>query len=142
MRLLLKRRYTPRGTPGRLYLGSRPLCLVREAPKPCFHSDLHCLEEGVYELQPVHTEAEGWRIRVGERGWIRSRPPEHSPESGELCPVTAYRADGTPLFTRLAFLNLMDELGPVWERGEPVELQVVSVGIPYTLESCRQRSYS
>jgi hypothetical protein len=62
--------------------------------------------------------------------------------SAELCPVTEYRADGTPLFTKLAFLKLMDELGLVWERGEMVELQVVSVGIPYAMESCRIPSYS
>ena len=96
----------------------------------------------MYELEPVHTEQEGWRVRVGEKGWILSRPPEHSPESGELCPVTAYREDGTPLFTRLAFLKLMDELSSVWERGEVIELQVVSQGVPYRLESCRIRSYS
>jgi hypothetical protein len=142
MRLLLKRRYTPRGTPGRLFLGGRQLCFVREAPKSCFEPDVHCLEEGVYELEPVHTEAEGWSIRVGERGWIRSRPPDHSPVSGELCPVTAYRADGSPLFTRLAFLKLLDVLSPVWERGEVVELQVMSQGVPYRLDSCRIRSFS
>jgi hypothetical protein len=142
MRLLLKRRYTPRGTPGRLFLGSRQLCFMREAPKSCFSPDSCCLEEGVYELEPVHTEEEGWRIRVGKEGWIRSKPPDRKPGSAELCPVTEYRADGTPLFTKLAFLKLMDELGLVWERGEMVELQVVSVGIPYAMESCRIPSYS
>lgn len=142
MRLLLKRRYTPRGTPGRLFLGTRQLCFIREAPKSCFDPDTHCLGEGVYELEPVHSEEEGWRIRVGEKAWIRSKPPDQKPESDELCPVTEYRADGTPLFTRLAFLKLMDELSPVWERGEVIELQVVSVGVPYALESCRVPSYS
>lgn len=142
MRLLLKRRYTPRGTPGRLFLGKRQLCFVREAPKSCYSPEAHCLDEGVYELEPVHTETEGWSIRVGDRGWIRSKPPDHSPASGELCPVTAYRADGTPLFTRLAFLKLMDELSPFWERGEVVELEIVALGIPYRQESCRIRSYS
>lgn len=142
MRLLLRRRYTPRGTPGRLFLGNRQLCFIREAPKSCFNPDFHCMEEGVYELEPVHTEEEGWRIRVGEKGWILSKAPDQKPKSDELCPVTAYTADGTPLFTRLAFLKLMDELGPVWERGEVIELQVVSVGVPFTLESCRIQSYS
>ncbi|SEG15881.1 hypothetical protein [Algoriphagus boritolerans] len=142
MRLLLKRRYTPRGTPGRLFLGTRQLCFIREAPKSCFNPDSCCLEEGVYELEPVHTEEEGWRIRVGKSGWIRSKSGDRNPEAGELCPVTEYRADGTPLFTRLAFLKLMDELGPIWERGEVVELQIMSVGVPYVLESCRVPSYS
>jgi hypothetical protein len=96
----------------------------------------------VYELKPVHTEEEGWKIRVGKKGWICSKAPDQKPESGELCPVEDYRADGTPLFTQLAFLKLMDELGPVWERGEVVELQVISMGVPYMLESCRQPSYS
>lgn len=142
MRLLLRRRYTPRETPGRLFLGTRQLCFIREAPKSCFDPESHCLEEGVYELEPVHTEEEGWRIRVGGKGRILSKSPEQKPASGELCPVTSYKADGTPLFTRLAFLKLMDELGPVWERGEVIELQIVSVGIPYALESCRIPSYS
>jgi hypothetical protein len=130
MRLLLKRRHGLRGTRGKLLLGGRQLCLIREAPKSCFSPGVHCLEEGVYELEPVHTEQEGWRIRVGEKGLIRPGPPEYSPESGELCPVTAFRADGTPLFTRLAFLRLMDELGAHWERGEILELQVISIGFP------------
>lgn len=142
MRLLLKRRYTPRGTLGRLFLGNRQLCFIREAPKSCFNSGLHCLEEGIFELVPVHTEAEGWRIRVGDKGWILSKPPDRPPGSQELCPVTAYRADGTPLFTRLAFLKLMDELSPIWERGEVLEMEVVSRGVPYRLESCRIRSFS
>lgn len=142
MRLLLKRRYTPRDTPGRLFLGTRQLCFIREAPKSFFNPDSSCLEEGVYELEPVHTEEEGWKIRVGKKGWIRSKAADQKPESGELCPVEAYRADGTPLFTRLAFLKLMDELGPVWERGELIELQVVSLGVPYALDSCRVPSYS
>jgi hypothetical protein len=142
MRLLLRRRHRLRGTRGRLFLGNRQLCYVREAPKSCLSPDRHCLEEGVYELEPVHTEEEGWRIRLGSSGWILSKSADQHPGNGELCPVTAYRKDGTPLFTRLAFLKLMDELGPVWERGETVELQVVSEGIPYKLESCLQPSYS
>jgi hypothetical protein len=142
MRLLLRRRYTPRGTPGRLFLGSSQLCFIREAPKACFGGAAACLAEGVYELRPVHTEAEGWKIRIGDQGWIRSRPPEHSPSSDELCPVTAYRADGTPLFTRLAFLKLLDELGSCWEKGEVVELQVVSREVAYKRETCRIQSLS
>ncbi|GAB3231231.1 hypothetical protein J0A67_17375 [Algoriphagus aestuariicola] len=142
MRLLLKRRYTPRGTLGRLFLGSRQLCFIREAPKSCYSPSRHCLEEGVYELEPVHTEAEGWRIRLGDGGWILSKAPDRVPETGELCPVTAYRADGTPLFTRLAFLKLLDELEEAWGGGEVVELEVVSRGVPYRLESCRIPSYS
>ncbi len=142
MRLLLRRRYTPRGTPGRLFLGNRQLCFIREAPKSCFSSGFHCLEEGTYELEPVYTEEEGWRIRVGETGWIRPGTSGYNPGLGELCPVTSYRADGTPLFTRLAFLKLMDELGQVWERGEQIELQVISVPVPYRLDPCRIPSYS
>lgn len=142
MRLLLKRRYTPRGTPGRLFLGRRQLCFIREAPKACYNPKIHCIEEGVYELEPVHTEEEGWRIRVGGKGWILSKVPERKPDSWELSPVTAYRADGTPLFTKLAFLKLMDELGPVWERGEVVELKIVSQGIPYPKAVCQTASCS
>ncbi|MBN7813100.1 hypothetical protein J0A68_19250 [Algoriphagus sp. H41] len=137
MRLLLMRRYTPRVTLGRLFLGNRQVSFIREAPKACCNPGLHCLEEGVYELEPVHTEEEGWRIRVGDRGWIRSKAPNQAPGSGELCPVSAYRADGTPLFTQLAFLKLMDELEPVWEKGEVVELQIVARTLPYSQPTCR-----
>lgn len=142
MRLLLKRRYNSRGTPGRLFIGKSQFCFIREAPKSCFNSDCHCLEEGVYELEIDHTEENGWRIRVGEKGWILSKSPEMKPASGELCPVTSYSPAGTPLFTRLAFLKLMDELVPIWERGEVIELQVVSMGVPYAMESCRVQSFS
>ncbi|MBC6365749.1 DUF5675 family protein [Algoriphagus sp. AK58] len=141
MRLILKRRYTPRATLGRLYLGQRQLCFVREAPKACFGGAHSCLEEGVYELSPEYTEEAGWMIRVGEQGGIKSLGPDQPPTSRIMAPVTSYRADGTPLFTRLAFQRLLDELGCWWERGEVVELQVVSVGVPYRLESCRIASF-
>lgn len=142
MRLLLKRRYTPRGTPGRLFLGNRQLCFIREAPKSCFGGGYSCISEGVFELIPVHTEQEGWTVQVGDQGWIKPLSPDQHPKTGTLAPVSTYRADGTPLFTRLAFQKLMDQLSPWWERGEVVELQVVSVGVPYLLETCRIPSFS
>ncbi|MBN7816269.1 hypothetical protein [Algoriphagus pacificus] len=142
MRLLLKRRYTPRGSLGRLYLGQKQLCFIREAPKSCYDQAIHCLEEGTFELEAAHSEEEGWFIRVGERGLIKARKGESRPGLNELCPVTSYRADGTSLFTKLAFLKLMDELTPFWERGEILDLQIVSTGIPYQLESCLEQSYS
>lgn len=141
MRLLLKRRYTPRGTPGRLYLGHRQLCFVREAPKACYAGVHSCLSEGVYELQAVHSEEEGWMIRVGEQGWIKSLGPDKLPTTGVLAPVSSYRADGTPLFTKLAFERLLEELSHWWERGEVVELQVTGAGIPYRLIPCQMPNY-
>ncbi|MBN3581966.1 hypothetical protein JYB64_06165 [Algoriphagus aestuarii] len=142
MRLLLKRRYTPRGSLGRLYLGPKQLCFIREAPKSCYDQEVHCLEEGTYELEASHLEEEGWFIRVGEKGLIKARTADSRPGLNELCPVTSYRANGTPLFTKLAFLKLLDELSPYWERGEILDLQIVSTGIPYQLESCLEQSYS
>lgn len=142
MRLLLKRRYTPRGSLGRLYLEERQLCFIREAPKACFGEKQVCLDEGVYELVPLHTEEKGWMIAVGTSGRILPKGPRLAPASHELCPVETYRADGTPLFTRLAFDKLMEELTPYWEQDEVVELQIVSQAVPYRLESCREHSYS
>ena len=142
MRLMLIRRYTQRATLGRLYLGNRQLCLVREAPKACFGAGTQCLEEGVYELQPEHSESEGWSLRVGESGKVCSRSVRQPLGTGDISPVSSYRADGTPLFTRLAFLKLVDELGQYWERGEVLELQIVSDGIPYRRPSCRTASCS
>ncbi len=141
MRLLLKRRYSPRNTLGALHLGPRKLCLIREAPKDCFDPSRNCLEEGCYELEPDHDERIGWFIRVGNSGRLIPKTAPYLPGKFEICPVTKFRKDGTPLFTRLAFLKLMDFLTPYWERQEVVELQIVSSPIPYQLESCLSPSY-
>ncbi len=142
MRLLLKRRYTPRHTLGRLYLGSRLLCRMREAPKSCYAPERHCLPEGVYELEPVHDEQKGWSIRVGAEGWIRCLGPERQPGLEEMAPFTNISNGKRPGFTRLAFQKLLDELGMLWEQGEVLELQVIGIGIPYRLESCPIPRYS
>lgn len=142
MRLLLVRKYTPRGSLGRLFLGQRQLCFIREAPKACFGSGSSCLEEGIYELEPLHSEASGWQIRVGDKGMILSKGADQLPGTFELCPVSCYRADGTPLFTKLAFQKLLDELGEYWGRGEILQLQIESKAIPYSYQACQIPSYS
>ncbi|MBB6327846.1 hypothetical protein FHS59_003489 [Algoriphagus iocasae] len=161
MRLVLHRKYRAGITLGRLFLGKQQLCFTREPPKACFGTETNCLEEGVYELEPIHSEEKGWEIGIGEKGKIRSlglclpagkagthRPKDEIKERDEklescsIYPVTSYRADGTPLFTKLALLKLIERLEREWERGEVVELQIVSEGIPYQLESCLQQSYS
>ncbi|SFU01987.1 hypothetical protein SAMN04489724_3353 [Algoriphagus locisalis] len=108
----------------------------------CLHEPISCMEEGVYELEAIHSEAKGWEVGVEEKGKISSYPGDEKLESYSIYPVTSYRADGTPLFTKLAFLQLMERLELEWERGEVVELQIVSEGIPYLLESCLEQSYS
>ena len=142
MRLLLKRRYTPRQTLGRLYLGSRLLCGIREAPKSCYSPSKHCIEEGVYELEPMHTEEKGWEIRIRDQGYIRPIGPDQLPDHSEMGPVTDFVGKGQPTFTRLAFQTLLGELGERWERGEIVELQVVGIGIPSPTKVCRIPSFS
>lgn len=142
MRLLLKRRYSPRHTLGRLYLGSRLLCQTLEPAKACFSSEKQCVEEGIYELEPIHSEEEGWSVQIGGESKIVCLGSDFLPKNKELCPVTSFRSDGKPTFTRLAFLKLLDELGALWERGEVVELQVVGLGIPYRLSSCQIPKFS
>ena len=78
---------------------------------------------------------------MGKGGKISSYRADEKLESNTIYPVTCYRADGTPLFTKLAFLKLMERLEWEWERGEIVELQIVSEPVPYLLESCLQQSY-
>lgn len=142
MILLLKRRYTPRASLGRLYLNQKELCLIREAPKSCYDPNNHCLEEGRYELEPNHSEAIGWFIGVGKKGRIVHKSHPQLPGLAELCPVTNFNSEGIPMFTKLAFLKLMDRLNLFWERGEVLELEIVSEDVPYRLESCLEQSYS
>ena len=142
MRLVLCRKYRAGITLGRLFLGKQQLCFTREPPKACLGTMTECLEEGVYELEPIHSDEKGWEIGIGDTGKISSYVGDEKLESCSFYPVTSYRADGTPLFTKLAFLKLMDRLEREWEQGEVVELQIVSEGIPYLLESCLQQSYS
>ncbi|SMP36446.1 hypothetical protein SAMN06265367_1152 [Algoriphagus winogradskyi] len=99
------------------------------------------MEEGVYELEAIHSEVKGWGIGIGKKGKISSYLGEDKLESSYIYPVTSYRADGTPLFTKLAFLKLMERLGAEWSRGEVIELQIVSERVPYLLESCLEQSY-
>lgn len=141
MRLVLHRRYKATVTLGKLVLGQKQICFTREPSKACFGTDVSCLDEGVYELQPIHSEEKGWEIGIGDRGKIASYPWDQPPVTNSIYPVTSYREDGTPLFTKLAFLKLMERLEREWERGEIVELQIVSEGNPYQLESCLQQSY-
>ncbi|MCE7057172.1 hypothetical protein LZF95_21000 [Algoriphagus sp. AGSA1] len=163
MRLVLHRKYRASVTLGRLFLGKQQLCFTREPPRacfgtvyqsiqeelseapsrlgPCLHGPISCLEEGVYELEPIHSEEKGWEIGIGDKGKICGYAGEEKLESCSIYPVTCYRADGTPLFTKLAFLKLMGRLEREWERGEVVELQVISEGIPYLLESCLEQSF-
>ncbi|SFT46461.1 hypothetical protein SAMN04489724_0862 [Algoriphagus locisalis] len=142
MRLVLHRKYKATSTLGRLLLGQKQLCFTREPPKACFGTGKDCLEDGVYELEPIHSEEKGWEIGIGEKGKISSYTGDERLESCSIYPVTCYRADGTPMFTKLAFLQLMERLENEWERGKIVELQIVSEGIPYLLESCLEQSYS
>ena len=142
MRLVLCRKYRAGITLGRLFLDKQQLCFTREPPKACFGTETNCLEEGVYELEPIHSEEKGWEIGIGDLGKISCYLGDSRLETCSIYPVTSYRADGTPLFTKLALLKLIERLEREWERGEVVELQIVSEGIPYQLESCLQQSYS
>ena len=142
MRLLLERRYFPKATFGRLLLGKKVLCLVREAPKACFGGSQNCLPEGIYELVPEHSESEGWKIRVGEDSCFLNRGPAYLPRSGELCPFTFLKNGTELMFTRLAFMKLIEALTPYWEAGEIVELQVIGKGVHYRRESCLMQQWS
>jgi|GEM_PF-1687887 len=141
MRLVLHRKYRATLTLGRLLLGQKQLCFTREPPKACFGKEIACLDEGVYELEAIHSEEKGWELGIREGGKISTYVGDEKLESNSIYPVTSYRADGTPLFTKLAFLKLMERLEREWERGEIVELQIVSERIPYLLESCLEQSY-
>ncbi|WBL41281.1 hypothetical protein PBT90_10990 [Algoriphagus halophytocola] len=142
MRLVLHRKYRAGITLGRLFLGEQQICFTREPPKACFGTGTLCVEEGVYELEPIHSEEKGWEIGVADKGKISAYPWEEPMVSNCIYPLTCYRADGIPLFTKLAFLKLLERLEREWERGEVVELQIISEGVPYLLESCLEQSYS
>ncbi|PZX49969.1 hypothetical protein LV84_04159 [Algoriphagus ratkowskyi] len=163
MRLVLHRKYKATVTLGRLLLGKKQVCFTQEPPKACFGKHIACLDEGVYELDdslgqppqrpkfgikegvykldPIHSEERGWEIGIADIGKFASYPWNQPLESNRIYPVTSYRADGTPLFTKLAFLKLMERLEREWERGEIVELQIVSEPVPYLLKSCLEQSY-
>lgn len=141
MRLVLHRKYKASLTLGRLFRGQKQICFTREPPKACFDTAINCLEEGVYELEAIHSEEKGWEIGIGKKGKISRYVGEEKIENQTIYPVTSYRADGTPLFTKLAFLKLMERLEFEWSRGEVVELQIISEQVPYLLESCLEQSY-
>lgn len=141
MRLVLHRKYKATGTLGRLFLGQKQLCFTQELPKPCFDTESACLEEGVYELEAIHSEEKGWEIGIAGFGKVSQLTYGDTLEPNTVYPVTSYRADGTPLFTKLATVKLMERLEREWEREEIVELQIVSEPVPYLLESCLEQSY-
>jgi len=124
-----------------LLLGQKQLCFTRELPKSCFDTGSACLEEGVYELEAIHSEEKGWEVGIADIGKLAQLPLGNDLKPNTVYPVTSYRADGTPLFTKLATGKLMERLEREWERGEIVELQIVSEPVPYLLESCLEQSY-
>lgn len=141
MRLVLERKVSPYGKVGRLYLGRKFFCWTREMDLNSIQSINQIINEGVYELLPECSEEKGWWIKVGNEGSILAKSSEFKPFPFEICPVTFFRKDGTPMFSKLAFQQLLEKLTPFWEKGEVIELQIVSESVDYILESCLERSY-
>lgn len=138
MKLLLRRRYRPKRTIGNLSCTGKVICKTIEAPNSIFNPPEECLPEGKYPLQLIHSEIFGWMIGVGqnEEGRIRSLNDDSVLQKGCIYPITCWRADGTPMFFKLAHLRLMDKMAQAWENGEEIELEIVCEPVPYRLERC------
>ncbi|MDG1275665.1 MAG: hypothetical protein P8O16_00190 [Algoriphagus sp.] len=140
MRLHLIRRYKPGETIGRLVLGTKLICIVREAPKECFNGAYSCLSEGLYSLMPIHTEDKGWMISLGTKGLILPKSAELNPGSNELIPFSCFNEAKVPMFSRLAFSKLFERLELEWANDSVVELLISGIPVPYSLAKCRSRS--
>lgn len=114
------------------------ICKTIEAPNALYNPPESCLPEGKYSLNLIHTEELGWMIGIGkkEKGKIMPLIKDSVLEKGCIYPLTCWRADGTPLFLKLAHLRLMEKLTLAWESGEEIELEIVCEPVPYRLQRC------
>ena len=137
MKRLLRRRYRPKRTIGHLSCMGKEICKTIEAPNPLFNPPESCLPEGKYDLKLIHTEEQGWIIGIGkkEAGRIIPMIKDSVLRKGCIYPLTCWRADGTPLFLKLAHWKLMERLTPAWETGEEIELEIVCEPVPYRVQA-------
>lgn len=138
MKLILSRRYRPKRTLGHLSCMGKAICRTIEAPRAMYNPRESCLPEGKYILNLIHTEEQGWIVGVGNEGEGKIMPliSDSALKQGGIYPLTCWRADGTPLFLKLAHLRLMEKLSRAWEMGEEIELEIVCEPVPYRLQRC------
>lgn len=116
----------------------KAICRTIEAPKAFYNPPESCLPEGKYILNIIHSEELGWIVGVGkaEEGKILPLISDSVLRKDCIYPLTCWRADGTPLFLKLAHLRLVEKLERAWETGEEIELEIVCEPVPYRVQPC------
>ena len=129
MDLVLKRKYLPDGTNGKIWLQQQLICMTIELPWNDNLKRKSCIPEGRYSLKRRFSERFGWHILIDlvpNRSLILFHPANHAQKelNGCIAPVTSLIGEGKGNDSRKAFERLKKVVYEYLQRGEEVFLHI------------------
>ena len=129
MDLILKRKYLPEGTNGKIWLQQQLICRSIELPWKNNLIRKSCIPEGKYPLKKRFSERFGWHIlidSVPNRSLILFHPANHAQKelNGCIAPVNSLIGEGKGIDSRKAFERLKKIVYEYLQRGEEVNLNI------------------
>lgn len=129
MDLVLKRKYLPDGTNGKIWLQQQLICMTIELPWNDNLKRKSCIPEGRYSLKRRFSERFGWHILIDlvpNRSLILFHPANHAQKelNGCIAPVTSLIGEGKGNDSRKAFERLKKVVYAYLQRGEDVFLHI------------------
>lgn len=127
MELILKRKYHPDGTNGKLVNGDQLVCKTIELPWLQNKRNVSCIPEGTYRVVKRNTKERGEHlhvINVPDRSWILIHPANSALKElkGCIAPVSRLDAPGIGSSSGKAVDKLEGLLFEAMDRGEEVFL--------------------
>ena len=131
MVLFLTRTYFPDGTNGTLYCAGRLIAYSIELPWKQNAQRVSCIPEGKYFIRKRYSRTFGWHlevVNVAHRSFILFHPANHALTElqGCIAPVSKLSGPGMGLLSKKAFSKLKALVYSALERGEAVELCIIS----------------
>ena len=131
MVIFLTRTYFPEGTNGRLECEGRFISFTIELPWKKNEKRVSCIPEGKYFIKKRYSNKFKWHLEildVSDRSLILFHPANHAKNElkGCIAPVSKLSEPGMGLLSRKAFIKFKDFVYKILERGESVELIIIS----------------
>ena len=131
MVLTITRTYFPDGTNGKLECEGKFLSYTIELPWKKNEKSVSCIPEGKYFIKKRYSNKFKWHLEivdVSDRSLILFHPANHAQNelNGCIAPVSKLSGPGMGLLSRNAFIKLKDFIYKILERGESVELIIMS----------------
>lgn len=129
MELMLKRKFHPKGTNGKLFNGGQLVCFTIELPWLNNRRNVSCIPNGRYRIAKRFTTERGWHLYVEDvpnRSWILIHPANNALKElrGCIAPVSKLTGHGLGSLSRKANEKLEELLYPVFRRDEEVFLTI------------------